>query len=474
VCPVLWGHYNELWTRHFGRSPSSIGRTITLNGLPITIIGVNPPGFTGASDAHRSPEIILPISMQPVIMPRRQGSILNDQDYWWVQIMARSRAGVPAPTAQASLDTLFQSIVLATVNSEKHEEIPHLVLADGSRGLNTSTSALTDQTYMLLAMVGLALLLACANIANLLLARSAARHREISIRIALGAGRARILQQMLTESLLLSLLGGIAGLAVGYVGRNALPRLVSPSWAQPVLNGNFDGRVFAFTAGISILAGLLFGLAPACKAIRIEASPELKDQTQNVTSRRKGLANKLIVSFQVALSTLLIVGAMLFVRTLFKLNSVDTGFRTDHLLLFKIQLPPSLHRPPQDVILSRKIEERLGAMPGVESVTLSSKPLIANAFGSDSFIRLDKPPGDTSNQGDAWTNAVGQSFFSTMGIPIVVGRGFNTLDTETSPKVAVINQALARKYFPDTDPIGKAFCGYIDGRVPSDGLAPCP
>jgi predicted permease len=164
---------------------------------------------------------------------------------------------------------------------------------------------------------------------------------------------------------------------------------------------------------------------------------------------------------------------MLFVRTLFNLNSVDTGFRTDHLLLFKIQLPPSLHRPPQDVILSRKIEERLGAMPGVESVTLSSKPLIANAFGSDSFIRLDKLPGDTSNQGDAWTNAVGQSFFSTMGIPIVVGRGFNTLDTETSPKVAVINQALARKYFPDTDPIGKAFCGYIDGRVPFQIVGIC-
>lgn len=449
---------HDLWTTYFGRSSSVIGRTMTLNGKPITIIGVNPPDFTGAGDVHLSPGIIVPLSMQPVLLPQRHGSLLNDQDYWWVQIMARSRAGVPALTAQASLDTLFQSMLLATANPEKHQEIPQLVLADGSRGLNGSARALTEQMYVLLALVGLVLLLACANIANLLLARSAARHREMSVRIALGAGRGRILRQMLTESLLLSLLGGIAGLAVGYAARNALPRLVSPSWVQPVLNGHFDQRVFIFTTGISILAGLLFGFAPAWQAIR--TNPELKAQTQNTTSRRKGLANKLIVSFQVALSTLLIVGATLFIRTLINLDSVDTGFRTDHLLLFKIQLPPSLYRPPQDVILSRSIEEKLGAIPGVESVTLSSKPLIANAFATDDFIRLDQSRGDNSDQGDAWTNAVGQNFFPTMGIPILAGRGFNTIDTETSPKVAVINQTLARKYFPDTDPIGKTFRGY--------------
>jgi predicted permease len=226
----------------------------------------------------------------------------------------------------------------------------------------------------------------------------------------------------------------------------------------PVLNGRFDLRVFAFTAGISILAGLLFGFAPAWQAII--TNPQLRDRTKNVTSRRKGLGNKLIVSFQIALSTLLIVGATLFVRTLFNLDSVDTGFRSDHLLLFRIQLPPTLYRPPQDVILLRNLEEKLSAIPGVESVTLSAKPLLANAYGTDSFIRLDHLQGDNTPQGDAWTNSVGQSFFLTMGIPIVAGRGFNTMDTQTSLKVAVINQALAKKYFPDTDPIGKTFRGY--------------
>lgn len=458
----------ELWTTHFGRSLSVIGKPITLNGQPMTIIGVNAPGFTGAGDAHLSPGIIVPFSMHQVLLPQGKSPALNDQEYWWVQIMGRSKADVPAPTAQASLDRLLQAILLGTVNPEKHEEIPHLVLVDGSRGLKGSTRALTQQTYLLLALVGLVLLLACANIANLLLARSAARHREMSIRIALGAGRGRIFRQVLTESLLLSSLGGILGLAIGYAGRNVLPGLLSPPWAQPVLKGDFDQRVFVFTAGISLLAGLLFGLAPAWQAIRTKL--ELKAQTQSETSRRKGLANKVIVSFQVGLSALLIMGALLFVRTLVNLNSVDTGFRTDQLLLFRIQLPPSLYPPPQDAILARHVEERLAVIPGVESVTLSSVPLIANSFSTSGFMRLDRP----NDQGDAWTNAVGQTFFQTMGIPIVAGRSFNSTDQETSPKVAVINQTLARKYFPDTDPIGKTFRGYGDiSEVPFQIVGIC-
>jgi predicted permease len=446
----------ELWTTHFGRSPSVIGRTITLNGQPITIVGVNAPGFTGAGDAHVAPGIILPLSMHPVLLPQVKGSALNDQEYWWVEIMGRSKAGMPAQTAQASLDSLLQAILLATVNPEKHEEIPHLVLVDGSRGLNGSARALTQQTYLLLALVGLMLLLACANIANLLLARSASRQREMGIRVALGAGRGRLFRQVLTESLLLSSLGGLLGLAVGYVGRNALPSLISPPWAQPVLNGDFDYRVFIFTAGISILAGLLFGLVPAWQATR--ANFDLKGQTQTEASRRKGLANKVLVSFQVGLSTLLIMGTMLFVRTLFNLNSVNVGFRPEQLLLFRIQLPPSLYPPPQDVVLARNIEEKLASIPGVESATLSSVPLLSNSVSTSGFIPLDRPQVDY--QGDAWTNAVGPSFFQTMGIPIVAGRGFDSTDTETSPKVAVINQALARKYFPDSDPLGKTFRGY--------------
>jgi predicted permease len=447
----------ELWTTYFERSPTVIGKQITLNGQRITIIGVNSSNFTGAGDAHLSPGLVLPLSMYPVLLPRSSGSALSDQEYWWVQIMGRLKPDVPAQTAQASLDGLLQAIIIATVNPQKHEEIPHLVLVDGSRGLNGGTRALTQQTYLLFALVGLVLLLACANIANLLLARSASRNREMSIRIALGASRGRILRQMLTESLLLSSLGGILGLALGYAGRNTLPGLISPPWAQRVLNGSFDKEVFLFAAGISILTGLLFGLAPAWQAIRTKV--DLKAQTKTEVSHRKNLINKVLVCFQVGLSTLLIMGTMLFVRTLFNLNSVDAGFRTDQLLLFRIQLPPSLYRPPQDVVLARNIEEKLATIPGVESVTLSSVPLLANSVSTSGFIRLDKPPTESANQ-DVWTNAVGRTFFQTIGIPIVAGRSFASTDTETSPKVAVINHTLARKYFPDTNPIGKTFRGY--------------
>lgn len=447
------------WTRRFGHSSSAIGKTIDLNGKPVTIIGVNPPHFTGAGDAHVSPDVFFPLSMQPVILPNGEGSVLNDPGLWWVQIMARSKAGVPAQAAQVAFDTIFQSLVRANTKPEKGEAVPHLVLADGSRGLNRSARSLARPVYVLMALAGLVLLLACANIANLLLARFAARQREIGVRMALGAGRTRIVRQMLTESLLLSTLGGIMGFAVAYVGRNTLPNLLSPSWRLGASNGHSDWRIFAFAAGITIFTGVLFGLAPALKAMRTEVSSELKNQPHTVTHRRKGLAGKAIVSFQVALSTLLVVGAILFVRTLLNLDSVNPGFRTDHLLLFSIQLPSTQYPPPTDVALFRNIEEKLGAIPGVKSATLSAMPLIAKNVSMDNFIRLDQPPGKNNNH-EAWDNAVGQSFFSTMGIPIVAGRGFDGTDTETGPKVAIINQTLARQYFPDTNPIGKTFRGY--------------
>lgn len=449
---------NGFWTRYFGRSSSVIGRTIDLNGKPVTIIGVNPPDFTGASDPHLSPDVFFPFSMQPVLRPRREGSELDDPNYWWMQIMARRKPGTPAQSAQSAFNVLFHAMMKTTAYAEKGEAIPRIVLADGSRGLNTSAGGLARPMFVLLALAGLVLLLACANIANLLLARSEARQHEMGMRLALGAGRGRILRQVLTESLLLSLLGGAAGLALGYVGRNVLPGLISPPWEPAVFNGRFDWGVFAFTAGIAILTGLLFGIAPAWRAMQAETGTDLKNRAQTVTHRRKGFAGKAIVAFQVALSMLLVVGAALFMRTLANLDSVDPGFRTDHLVLFSIHLPRTQYPPPTDVALFRSIEEKLNTLPGVESATLSNVPLVAGNTSIDGFNLQDAPPDHRSH--DAWDNSVGQTFFETMGIPILAGRGFDSSDTPTSTKVAVINQALAHEYFPHSDPIGRSFHGY--------------
>jgi predicted permease len=463
-----------LWTRVFGRSPDVIGKTILLNSKPVTIIGVNPPDFTGAKSAIQSPDVFLPFCIQPVIAPKGDNPLLSDPETWWMQMMARVRPGVSAATAQAALDTTFQAWMHANltapnpddadgathVHSESgHEAYPHLTLADGSRGLNESARDLTNPVYLLLALAALVLLLACANLANLLLARSEARQHEMGVRMALGAGRARVLRQVLTESLLLSLLGGAAGFALGYLGRNLIPGLMVPPWDQSVFQSPFDWRVFAFTTVIAVAAGLLFGIAPALRASGKQSGAELKDAARTATKRRKGYAGKAIVAFQIALSTVLVAGAVLFARTLVNLDSVDPGFRTDHLVLFSISLPKTQYPPPKDVQTFRAIEEKLNAIPGVGQASLSDSALISGSVNVDNFTRMDVPP-VSGRPTSAYDLAVGQTFFQTMGIPMVAGREFSSTDTAASQKVAIINQALARKYFPDTNPIGKEFHGY--------------
>jgi predicted permease len=446
-----------LWSRAFGRSPSVVGKRIDLNRTPFTIIGVNPPGFTGAASVQASPDIFIPFSMQPVVLPKGKTSLLSDKDLWWVQVMGRANPGISRAAAQAALSVSLDQAVRATLPVAKDAGFLRLTLPSGSRGLNHSAREFGKQIYVLLALVGLVLLLACANIANLLLARSAARQREVSVRMALGAGRGRILRQVFTESLLLSGLGGLAGLILGYFGRDSIPRLMSNSWQPQQFSSRFDWKIFAFTAGVSILSGLLFGLAPALRSTQTSLNTGLKDNAASTTKRRKGLAGKAIVVFQISLSMLLVVGAGLFVRTLFNLNKVDIGFNPEHVLLFHVQPPHTRYPPPKDLALEHRIEEKLAAVPGIDSVTLSAEPLLAHDMSNDAFQPDGQPANtDKSNQ-VADANFVGESFFQTIGIPIIAGRGFSEQDTETSPKVAVINDALAKKYFPRGDAIGKTF-----------------
>lgn len=239
--PVLVISYG-FWSRRFGRSPDVIGRKIEVNSTPMTIIGVNPQAFTGAYQVQNSPDFFLPFSMQPIVAPKASYSLLTDKDIWWVMMMGRVKPGVSTQTAQAALNVELSAAIRATMTVGKNDEMPHLLLEDGSRGQNEAAGRYGKPIYVLTSLAGFVLLLACANLGNLLLARASSRQREMSVRLALGAGRARILRQMLTESLLLSFAGGVAGLMLGYAGRNAIPQLLSTAWRPPVASSNFSCR----------------------------------------------------------------------------------------------------------------------------------------------------------------------------------------------------------------------------------------
>ena len=447
--------------KEFAHSPDVIGKQILVNVTPMTIVGVNPRGFTGAYSAQETPDIFLPFSMQPAVAPQNfaesaSPSLLTNTHLWWVLVMGRMKPGLSDQTAAASLNVLLDAAVRATMPVKHDSQMPKLLITDGSRGQNPAAEGVAKPISVLLGLGGFVLLLACANLANLLLARASARQREMSVRLALGAGRWRILRQMMTESLMLSLLGGVAGLLLAYGVRNAIPRMMSNAWEPQAFRARFDWRIFGFAAGISIVTGLIFGLAPAWVATRVQVSSSLKDAAQTVTNRRRGLAGKTIVVVEVALSMLLVVGAGFFVQTLIRLGHARLGFRPDNLLLFELQ-PPQTHYPgAANIPLYRQLEEKLAAIPGIGSVALTSDSLIAGNVSQYTFVPEGQQRKAEGNPVVLF-NDVGESFFSTYGISIVAGRGFNAADTETSRKVAVVNESLARKYFPNLNPIGRTF-----------------
>jgi predicted permease len=282
----------------------------------------------------------------------------------------------------------------------------------------------------------------------------------MSVRLALGAGRWRIMRQVLAESLLLSFMGGALGLLMGYCGRTALPSLISNSWDQVETNVPFSWKVFVFTAGITVGTGILFGLLPAWSSTRAEIGAALKQGSQTASRRRKAWTGKAIVAFQVALSTLLVMAAGLFIQTLFRLNSVDPGFRPDHLILFDISAPSQRYAHAKDVALHVRLEESLRSVPGVQGLSASGLPFLAGESMNGGFYLEGVPElkgtSDEVNQYPYYA-LVGTDFLSVMKIPMLAGRTFNARDTETSPPVSIINESLARKFFPNQNPIGKRF-----------------
>ena len=462
------------WVRRFARSPLVVGKTISLNGVPVTIVGVSSGRFAGLQMGSAM-QVFVPLTMQPLILPRAQNgsvSLLDNPQSWWVQILVRLRPDIPEGRAQAELDATLRQAAMPALKHSSDLDRFHLQLEPGDRGLDYLRGAYARPSYVLLALAALVLLLACLNLANLLLARSATRQRELSTRMALGAGRANIMRQMLTESLLLSSLGGAAGLLLGYLGRNVVPRLLTNSSQLDLVQVQFDWRVLLFTLGISLATGIFFGLAPAWQATQIATHSGLQASGGATVNRHRLWLDKTLVISQIAVSATLLMGAGLFVHTLVNLNRIPLGFESNNILLFRLSLPHARYSDAQSITFFKQLEEKLASLPGVRSETVSNIGIIGDGHSGSTFHAVGRPREKDPSR--VQTNAVGSDFFRTLGIPILQGRAFNRNDNSTSPKVAVVNRALAEKFFPSENPIGKTFeadAEDVEGPIQIVGIA---
>jgi predicted permease len=447
---------DAFWEREFARSTAVLGQSMTLNDVPVTIVGVNPKGFTGAASTlpSQTPAVIVALAKATLITPSSTGrDWVADPTSRSVNIMGRAQPDVSGRTAQATLDTQLSAIVRAIVPLHAGDVVPRLTLRDGSRGLFAQQQTFATPITVLMVFLALVLLLACANIATLMLARSARRQQEMSLRLALGASRARVLRQLLVESLLLAAMGGASGVVLAYLGRSAI------SGYTP----HFDWQVFGFTALISIATGVLFGFAPALAALHAPIATGVK---------RRAVVGKSVVGFQITLATLLLISAGLFIRSLAGLTAVKPGFRTDHLLLAQIVLPQNRYPAGANVAFHQRMEQTIAEIPGVTAVAGAEAPYLSGEQLETRFLAQGDVADARTDQTEPY-NAVGIHLFDTLGIPIVAGRGFTVDDTASSPKVAVINQRLAAARFPNQDPIGKrislgVYAGY--GDVLTGGL----
>ncbi|HTF37983.1 MAG TPA: ABC transporter permease [Blastocatellia bacterium] len=455
---------HRYWERRFGQDPDVVGKTVIVNNVSFTIIGVTPPDFFGALQVGEFADLSIPFATQTQLSTTETN--LAKPWVWWVRIMGRLNPGVTRQQAAASFESSFQQsaeegwkAALARFpprQTPAPRDVPTLRAESGSQGLTESRRAYSEPLTILLAIVGLVLLIACANVANLLLARGATRQKEIAVRLAIGASRWRLVRQLLTESVLLAILGGAAGVLFAYWGKGMLVNLRPWGAAELALDLKLDLRVLGFTLAVSLLTGLLFGLAPALRATRVDLTPALKDNARSVAGGSRSYLTKSLIVAQVAMSLVLLVGAGLFVRTLRNLQNVNVGFNRENLLLFNVEPGLNGYSKPQIAQLYRRLTERLEATPGVRSATVSLIPLLAG-YGRTSTISVQGHTSQPGDEDDAKVNTVGESFFETMEIPLLLGRALNSHDDERASKVAVINQMMARKYFGDENPLGRRF-----------------
>ena len=484
------------WQRAFGADPSAVGRTVRLNDVDVAIVGVAEPGFSSLTPG-KSHDFFMPLSLAKRVQSEMSGSIsgteysLSDPAVWWVVLAGRLKPGVSVEQAQAEATTLFHAELLhADKPTFSEGDKPVLRLLPAREALNGESSQMAGMLELIMTAVGFVLLIACANVAGLILARSGNRQRELAMRQALGAGRARIARQLLTESLVLATAGGALGILVAVWGVHALTKLIASGLDQPFLFVIApDWRVLAFTSGVTLATGVLCGLAPSFRSARADLTPSLRENASTIPGAalqgawRVRLGDALVVA-QVALSIVVLVGAGLLVRTLHKLQTLDPGFDTHNVLLFGIHPSLAGYTDHQTVQLYQQLQARFEALPGLVSASYSADTLLSQSW-SASNVHLDGAP-PKSNANTA-TLRVGLDFFQTMRIPVLAGRVFTPADfasaeatntamtaaaepaasgnpakaappkteLQPAPVPVLVNQAFARKYFPNQNPVGR-------------------
>jgi macrolide transport system ATP-binding/permease protein len=440
--------------RRFGGAANAEGQSILINNVPFTVIGVAPPEFFGI-DPAALPDYYLPMHANLLLQlgPILSANSYLDQNFYWIEIMARLRPGVSMEHAQATLAPQFHQWVLSTArNDGERADLPKLVIKEGAGGLDALRRQYSKPLYVLLTLVGLILAIACANIANLLLARATARQREMAVRLSMGAGRWRVIRQLLTESVLLASLGGALGILFAAWGIRVLTVLLANGRENFTLHAELNWHVLGVTIALSVLTGVLFGLAPAIQSTRVDVIPALKEARAGEQVRRSflhvSLSQVLVVS-QIAISLLMLVAAGLFVRTLSNLQKVDLGFNRENLLLFQLNARQAGHQDADIATFYSDLQKRFSGIPGVRSATLSRVPLVGGAsMGTIITAGGEQQVGNL-------VLPVGPSFFTTMQIPMLLGREIEERDQPGSPVVAVVNELFAKAAFGDDNPIGR-------------------
>jgi predicted permease len=457
---------HALWRRRFGSDPNVTGTSVRINQTPVTIVGVTAASYTGIMRlGGQAPDVTVPLALDPTLTPPvpPQTARLATPTSWWLLVAGRLKPDVTYSQVIGNLEGPMQQAARAgrewflgglkpedrslARNRAEGDAVPRLVARSAEHGMYDADNQSRRAASIVSVVVTILLLIVCANVANLLLSRGTARAREIAVRLSMGASRWRLIRQLLTESLLLSGIGGLLGIAIAYWGKSLLP------FGQ---NATIDAVVLAFVTGVSVLAGLLFGVVPAVRATRVELAGAMKESGRSVTHSRTWLGKSLLV-LQVAMSLVLLIGAGLFLRTLHNLRSVDVGFNANNLLVFRINPSGNRYDLPRIAQIYERTRAELSALPGVRSVSFTRMTLLSGGESITSLV----VQGQTEDH-DTHVMAVSPGFFDTLEIPLMLGRGFTEHDLEQPTTVAVINEGAAKKYFGSENPIGRRIGQDVD------------